>query len=375
MVPDSIIQLLGTDYPDKKRFSKAINALKRPQNVLKKKLITKLTNGKKNVSQSFRIQYNDARGPFMGGLKLDKNISEDSIKKMAFEEAIKTAIVDLPFGGAFGGVEVDLKKVTNKDLERLLKLYSQFLTIHIGTWKDVVSNNGGTNAETQGWMMEAFEKKKKIHAPATFLSNVHNLDGATIILDEFLKSTNFVSRFRKLDVAVSGFNNRGYVFSRNLRSQSFRVVAVSDESGGIVNSNGFDVEEVKKLKDKFTTLKEISVMCDKEFVSKEKLLELPVDILVVVNDCDIEINIKSEVLPSILLNSGFSVLNHLDWVQKIHGYKWSREEISKKLRVSMQKTFAEVKSIVDEKKISYNDACYYLGTKRIIDAMMERGRV
>lgn len=368
---ESITELLATDYIDKKRLHRAINILKRPQNILKKKLILKLTNGKKGVFQSFRIQYSDARGPFMGGTRFDPNLSEDQIKSFALEESIRSAIVDLPFGGAFGGIDISLKKVSNKDIERLSKLYSQFLSNYIGTWKDVLI----TDPEINMLMMEAYEKKKKFHSPATFTSNQHNLDGAVFILQEYLKSSNLNSRFRKLDVAICGFGNRAYTFLSNINTQKFRIVAISDSTGGIVNSNGFDIEEIKKLKDKFTSLKEVSVMNNIEFISNENLLELPVDILVTATNFEIETKIKSEILPSILLNSGFNVIGHLDWVQKMHGYKWSREEVSKKLHLAMQKTFLEIKKIVDEKKINYKDACYYLGVKRIVDAIMARGRV
>lgn len=389
---DSIVTLLEADYKDKKRLHRAINILKRPQNILKKKLILKLANGKRGVFQSFRIQHNDANGPFMGGIKYSKGLSEDDVKQLAFNESIKSALVDLPFGGAFGGIDINTKKVTDRDLERLTKLYSQFLSSHIGTWKDVVKTDKGTNSQIMSWLMEAYEKKKKFHSPATFTINRHNLDGAPIVLEEYLKTSNIFSRFRKLDVAVCGFGSRAHTFVDNMKSQNFRIVAVSDSSGGIVNSNGFNIEEVKKLKEKFYSLKEVSVMEKIEFITTEKLLELPVDILIVATEntkleginaklvlelvnLNQGIETKGEVLPSVLLNSGFSALAHLDWVQKIHGYKWAKEEVLKKLHTVMAKTFLEIKNIVEERKISYSDATLYLGVKRIIDAMMERGRV
>ena len=307
----------------------------------------------------------------MGGSVFTDKLSEENLKNIAINESIKTSLVDLPFGGGFGGVMVDQNKITKKDLERISKLYSQFLFNHVGAWKDILL----ADIETNAWMMDAYEKKKKFHSPATFTTNKHNLDGSVFILREYLKISNLNSRFRKLDVAICGFGNRANTFLSNLNSQDFRVVAISDSTGGIVNSKGFDFEEIKKLKDKFTSLKEVSTMCSKEFITNEELLKLPVDIIVLATNFEIEIQIKSETLPSILLNSGFSALSHLDWVQKMHGYKWGREEVLRKLELKMTKTFGEVKAIVDEKKISYKEASYYLGVKRIIDAMMERGRV
>lgn len=391
MFLDSILDLLFADYPDKKRLHRAISILKKPKDIIKKKLILKLTNGKRGVYQSFRVQYNDALGPFMGGVKYSSILSEEEVKKLAFFEVIKSSLTDIPFGGSFGGIVVDIKIILGRDLERLTKSYSQFLSSNIGTWKDILIPNAGVNDKTMSWMMDSYEKKKKLHSPATFTSNKYNLDGAVFVLEEYIKSSNIFSRFRKIDIAISGFGDRAYSFTSNLNNQNFRIVALTDSKGGIVNSKGFDIHEIKKLKDKFYDLKEVSVMKNIEFISNEKLLELPVDILVVATKQSDVLKVNAKlvlemtnkeielpnvtILPNLLLNSGFNVIGHLDWVQKMHGYKWSREEVSKKLHIVMTKTFAEVKEIVDEKKVSYKEACYYIAVKRIINAMMERGRV
>lgn len=406
MVLDSITDLLASDFADKKRLHKAIKILQRPQNILKKKLIIKTTggSGKKVVFQSFRVQHNDARGPFMGGVAFLKGLTEENCKQLSFLESIKLSIADLSFGGAFGGIDINKNKISNKDLQRLTKIYSQFLTSHLGVWRDIVSTNIGTDNQILTWMMDAYEKKKKFHSPAAFVSNSFHLDGATVLLNEYLKNSNFFSRFRKLDIAIVGFGERATKFALNLNMQNFRIVAVSDTSGGIVNSNGFDIGEIINLKNKFSTLKEVSVMQNKEYISKEKILDLPVDILVIASapNCilkdnaeniqaklvlelanfginkeayEILANKKIEVLPDVLLNLGFSVLYYLDGIQKTHGYKWGREEISKKLNTSITKIFLEIKNIVEEKKITYRQAGYYIGSKRIIEAMMLRGRV
>ena len=388
---ESITPILEKNYLDRKRFYKAIRVFKKSQNVLKKKLNIKRSNGKKGVFHSVRVQHNDALGPFMGGIKYSPILTEEEVSSLAILESLKSSLVEIPFGGSFGGITVDVKKINNKDLERITKCYSQFLSSNIGSWKDVLIPNAGVNDQTMSWMMEAFERKKKLHSPASFTTNKYNLDGAVIILEEFIQISNLFSRFRKLDVAISGFGDRAYAFASNLNKQNFRVVAISDSKGGVVNSSGFNIDEIKKMKDKFYDLKEVSVMNNIEFISNEKLLELPVDILVIATKKSEVTNVNAKIvlemtnkelnltntiiLPSVLLNSGFNVIAHLDWVQKMHGYNWSREEVTKKLSIKMKKTFAEVKKCVDDNKIDYRTACYYIGVKRIIDAMMERGRV
>ena len=401
---DSIAQFLESDYSDKKRLHKILNAIKRPQNILKKKLILKLVNGKKKVFQSFRVQHNDSNGPFFGGTRYSSDISEEQIKALAIQESIKSSVAGLPFGGSFGGVIVNPKSSNKKDLERLTKLYSQFLCNHIGPWRDVLTVEVGTSVETMNWMMEAYEKKKKFHSPATFNGNNFNLDGAVYFLNKYLKSSNTLPIFRKIDVAIHGFGNRSFTFAKNLNSQNFRIVAISDKSGGLVNSNGFDINELKKLKDKFSTLKEVSVMQKIEYIDNKKILELPVDILVVaskdkvvtkdvaevissrlvlelsnfgITNDGFEILSRKEidVLPDILLNAGYSIISHIEWVQKMHGYRWSKEEVSKRLQTGILKMFADVEKVVTERNISYKDAGYYLGLKGIIEMMISRGRV
>ncbi len=390
MVLDLIIPVLEKEYPDKKRFYKVLRILRKSQNSFKKKLSIKLSSGKKGVFQSYRIQHNDCLGPYMGGLKYSPVLTEDEVKKLALFESIKSALVDIPFGGSFGGIVVNTEKITEKDLERITKCYSQFMSANIGPWKDILIPNAGVNDKTMCWMMDSYEKKKKFHSPATFTSNKYNLDGAVYILDEFIKTTNIFSRFRKIDVAISGFGDRAYSFASNLNSQNFRIVALTDSKGGVVNSNGFNIEEIKSLKDKFYDLKEVSIMKNIEFISNEKLVELPVDILVIATKqsevsktnaklvlemTNRELNLDNvTILPSVLLNSGFNAIAHLDWVQKMHGYNWSKEEITKKLATRMRKVFDDVKNISAHYKINFREASYYLGVKRIIDAMYARGR-
>lgn len=391
MVLDSIIPILEKEYLDKKRFYKAIRVLRKTQNSFKKKLSIKLSSGKKGVFQSYRIQHNDCLGPYMGGVKYSPVLTEDEVIKLSFFESIKSALVEIPFGGSFGGIVVDTDKLKGRDLERISKCYSQFLTPYIGVWKDVLIPNAGASDQTSMWMLDSYEKRKKFHSPAAFTSNKYNLDGASIILDEYIKSSNLFSRFRKLDVAISGFGDRAYSFASNLNKQNYRIVALTDSKGGVVNSNGFDIEEIKLLKDKFYDLKEVSIIKGIEFISNEKLVELPVDILVIATKqsevvktnakivlemTNRELNLENTVvLPSLLLNSGFNAIAHLDWVQKMHGYNWSKEEVLKKLTLKMKKTFSDIKSVMDENKLNYRHASYYLGVKRILNSMMERGRV
>ena len=153
--------LLSQDYPDKKRFKKAIEAILTPQRVIKGKVAIKSKNGTKRSFQAFRIEHNDARGPFKGGIRFHQNVSEDEVRALATLMSLKCAVAGIPFGGGKGGVVVDPSKLTREELKDLSTEYGEFLTPYIGPWKDVPAPDVNTDGAIMSWMLEAYEKKKK----------------------------------------------------------------------------------------------------------------------------------------------------------------------------------------------------------------------
>ena len=160
--------LLSQDYPDKKRFKKAIEAILTPQRVIKGKVAIKSKNGTKRSFQAFRIEHNDARGPFKGGIRFHQNVSEDEVRALATLMSLKCAVAGIPFGGGKGGVVVDPSKLTREELKDLSTEYGEFLTPYIGPWKDVPAPDVNTDGAIMSWMLEAYEKKTGTQAPATF---------------------------------------------------------------------------------------------------------------------------------------------------------------------------------------------------------------
>lgn len=410
---DKIIPLLELHYADKKRLHKAIKLLKRPQNLLKKKLLLKLSNGKKKSFLSFRSQYNDARGPFKGGIRFHPNVSESEVKALSFWMAIKCSVVNIPYGGGKGGIIVDPSKLSVKDLERLSKMYAQFLTPYIGPWKDVPAPDVNTNGQIMSWMLEAYEKKRKIHSPATFTGKPIELGGSLgreeatgqggiFVLSEYLGKQKIKKQNIKL--AIQGFGNVGYWFASLALKEGYKVVAVSDASGGVYDEKGIDIVKLKLEQQKYGSLKEVAGMTKLKFITNQDLLVLPVDVLVpaalenVINSSnakDIKAKIVIEmangpttpeadeilkskninVIPDVLSNAGGVTVSYFEWVQNLHGFRWTKEEVNKKLKPIMVDSFDDIHEVVSKRSVTYREAAFFLAVKRIIDAMMLRGRV
>ena len=150
---DSVAPILITDFPDRKRFRKAIELLKKPQKVLSTSLSLRMDNGRVRNFSAFRSQHNDARGPFKGGIRFHPQVSEDEVKALSVWMSIKTAVVGIPYGGAKGGVVVNPKELPVKEIEKLSKVYAEFLTPYIGPWKDVPAPDINTGAREMAWML------------------------------------------------------------------------------------------------------------------------------------------------------------------------------------------------------------------------------
>ena len=410
---DKVVKLLEKDYQDKHQFNSAIAKLKTPQNFLQKKLIVKLDNGKTRSFQAYRSEHNDARGPFKGGIRFHPNVSEDEVKALSFWMSIKCAVAGIPYGGGKGGIIVDPKLLSKNELQRLCYAYGEFLAPHIGPWKDVPAPDVNTGGHEMAWMLEAYEKKVGFHAPATFTGKPLELGGSLgreeatgqgglFVLNSYIKVKKLNPK--KLTVAVQGFGNVGYWFAKLAEKVGYKIVAVSDSSGAVYNPKGLNVSKTLELKQKYGSFSAIPKTGVLRLITNEELLTLKVGVLVpaaLENAVTLEIakNLKAgtilelangpttpeaeeillkkkvDVLPDVLCNAGGVTVSYFEWVQNLHGYSWTKERVNEELKVIMEKAFTEIHDVVKEKKISYRQAAFVLAVKKIIDAMILRGRV
>jgi glutamate dehydrogenase len=401
--------ILEEDYPDKKRFKKAIEAILTPQRVIKGKISIKGKDGKIKTFTAFRIQHNDARGPFKGGIRFHQNVSEDEVQALATLMSLKCAVAGIPYGGGKGGIIVDPSKLTREELKDLSTEYAKLIAPYIGPWKDVPAPDVNTDGQIMSWMLEAYEKKIGMQAPATFTGKPLELGGSlgrteatgqggVYVLEAYLKQK------LKVTIAIQGFGNVGYYFAKIAKELGFTIVAVSDSSSGLYNSKGLNIDEIAKFKESGKPLKEAPLKGGSKYITNAELLELPVTVLVpaalensitkenmknikakiiiemangpTTSEADAYLHKKGiDVIPDILANSGGVTVSYFEWVQNLSGYYWTKERVNDELKKTITKAFLDIDGVVKSKHISYRRAANYLSIKRIIDAMMLRGRV
>lgn len=408
----NIVSELRKDYIDQQKLKKAIKILSSPQNFLKKKLTITLDNGRKRSFWAYRSQHNDARGPYKGGIRFHSNVSEDEVKALSMWMSWKCAVVGIPYGGAKGGVAVNPKELSDNDLRRLSYSYSKFLAPYIGPWKDVPAPDVNTDSRVMAWMLEAYEKELGISAFATFTGKPIDLGGSLgreeatgqgglFVLNSYVKVKGLNPK--NTLVAVQGFGNVGFWFSKLAQKKGYRIVAVSDSTGAILDKSGLNIDNLFELKQKFGSFREVSIRNKLKLITNEDLLILDVDVLVpaaLENAIDrnnankvrskvilelangpttpeaeeLLIKNKIDVIPDVLANAGGVTVSYFEWVQNLHGYRWEKERVNQELKVIMDKAFLDVYKIVIDRKISFRKAAYVLAVKRVIDAMILRGR-
>ncbi|QQS38725.1 Glu/Leu/Phe/Val dehydrogenase [Candidatus Woesebacteria bacterium] len=410
---DDIVDLIANDYQDKKKFSNAVKLLKVPQKIHKKNLTIKLDNGKSKSFKAYRMQHNNARGPFKGGVRFHEKVNEDEVKALAMWMTTKCAVVDIPFGGGKGGVCVDPSKLSLSENEKLSKAYAKWLESFIGAWVDVPAPDVNTDSQTMAWFLESYEEALGHQEPAAFTGkpivlggslgrNEATGQGGLFVLDEYVR--NYKMKAQETKIAVMGFGNVGYWFSQLAYAAGYKIVCVSDSSGAIFDKKGLNPEKMMQGKKALGSLQEVGKVNSKTLLSNEELIGLDVDVLVpaalenVINEHtarsvrakvvlelangpttpeadEILSTNKIDILPDVLSNAGGVTVSYFEWVQNLYGYKWTKEYVNEQLKSILSKSFNEIHSIKLDKKITYRKAAYISGIKRIIDAMILRGRV
>ncbi len=386
---------------------KTLAILSKPQRVISVSIPVKMDSGKTQVFQGFRVQYNDARGPFKGGIRYHPQVNLDEVKALAFWMSIKNAIVGVPYGGGKGGVAVDPKKLSKGELERLSRKFIDLIYKYIGPQVDVPAPDVNTTAEIMGWMVDEYSKLVGKFTPAVITGKPLNLGGSQGREEatgfggvEILKQAAKDLKLKKgSTVAIQGFGNVGSFFAELASENGFKVVAVSDSKSGIYDPKGLKVEQVKKFKKETGALKDFPGAKD---VTNEKLLELPVNVLVpaalenqihrgnarkikakmiiemangpTTPEADVILYKKGIwVIPDVLANSGGVATSYLEWSQNLSGLYWNREEVLKKLTSFMIAAWKNVLSSKEEYKTDFRNAAFILAIKQIAEAMKARG--
>lgn len=413
---DQAVQQLAPQFDNQVRFNQAAAQLREPENLIAGKIEIEMDDGSQRKLQAFRAQHNSARGPYKGGIRFHPDVSENEVKALSMWMTWKTAVTDIPYGGAKGGVVVDPKQLSQTELQKLSRAYVDFIWQDIGPWQDVPAPDVNTNAQIMVWMADQYRRLAKQQGviaenpQAAFTGKSLTMGGSQgrneatglggVCVLEKLSSQLDMDDKQAVTVAVQGFGNVGYWFAHHAHQAGYKVVALSDSSGGIYRDSGLNPEEVLSAK------KEQSSVIDYQGdqVSNDQLLELEVDVLVPAaledvitkNNADrIQADIIIEmangpitpeadqvlsnnnvlVIPDILANAGGVTTSYFEWVQNLQGFSWSKQEVLAKLKSRMNTAFDQVWDIKQRYQLEPRAAAYHLSVQRVIEAMLIRGAI
>jgi len=382
--------------------------LKKPKRALIVSLPVKMDDGTVKVFSGCRVQHNDARGPFKGGVRYHPDVTLDEITALAMLMTWKCAVVDIPYGGAKGGVCCNPKEMSLGEVERLTRRYATMILDLIGPYRDVPAPDVYTDEQTMAWIMDTYSLFKGYSVPESvtgkplILGGFKQREEATALgvvfcIREAVKHLKM--KAKDSPVVVQGFGSVGWNAARILHEDGYRVVAVSDSKGGIYNPKGINPFKVFEHKGKTGSVVGYK---DSKQVSNEELLELPCEILVPAalenqitkaNTDKIKAKMVAEaanapttpeadkvlkergifLIPDILANSGGVTSSYFEWVQNLTRERLPEREANKKLYGMMVKAFDEVYKISKKRKVDMRTAALILGVGRVAEAVKTLG--
>jgi len=384
--------------------------LREPKRIIEKELKVKMDNGSTKTFKAFRVQYNDARGPFKGGIRYHPQETIDTVKALAAWMTWKTAVVNIPMGGGKGGVICDPKSMSQSELERLSRAYAREFADHLGSKIDVPAPDVYTNPQIMAWMLDEYEKVKGVHDPGMITGKPLEIGGSEgrgdATAEGVIYTIREAAKYLKINlkgstVAVQGYGNAGHFVATKMSEMGAKVVAVSDSKGGIYSERGIDPAKAFAYKEKNGSVQGFP---GTKNITNEELLELKVDILVPAalenqitgkNVSKIKARLLAEaangpttpeadpilyknnvfVIPDFLCNAGGVTVSYFEWVQNLYGYYWKRDEVFRKLDEIMTKAFRDVLEMSIKHKVNMRMAAYMIAVKRVADAMKLRGWV
>jgi glutamate dehydrogenase (NAD(P)+) len=347
----------------------------------------------------YRVQHDNARGPFKGGLRYHPHVDQDEARALASLMTWKTAVVDLPFGGGKGGVNCDPSTLSRGELERLTRRFVQQIHDFIGPDKDIPAPDVGTDAQVMAWIMNEYGKFHGFR-PACVTGKPVDFHGsagreAATGYGVFLMAREFFGRIGRplagATVAIQGYGNVGGFTARFLHEHGARVVAVSDAYGAILRPEGIDVPALDRhvgLQRKVVGFK------DGEAGTNDQLLTLPVDILIPaalggVFDAAMARAVRAGVIieaangptwpeadevfgargipvvPDILANAGGVIVSYFEWVQNLQHFRWSLEQVRREQEARMVESFTAVSDLAQQKGVSLRTAAFMLAIRRV----------
>lgn len=384
-----------------------LKILERPMRILKVSVPIKLDNGKTKVFTGLRCQYNDARGPTKGGVRYHPQVTEDEVVALAAWMTWKCALLDLPYGGAKGGIICDPRKLSETELERLTRRYTAEIMPLLGPHIDIPAPDVYTTSKTMAWIMDTFSMFKGYTEPSIVTGKPEILGGSkgrkeatgkgvAIITREFFKAKK--KSLKGTRIAIQGFGNVGGHAALFLSQMGAKIIAVSDVSGALVDYNGLDVRGLLECVEKHACV----IKHPGKRIDRDHLLFQDVDVLIpaalenqihrknadkvkakvivegangpTTPEADEILDKKGiSLIPDILANAGGVVVSHLEWAQAMSGIYWEEEQVNAELERKMIKAFKHVWQESKKRKASLRCASYIVAIERIAEVYRYRG--
>lgn len=367
-----------------------------------------MDDGRLEVFTGYRVHHNIARGPTKGGIRYHPDVTLDEVRALAMWMTWKCAVVNIPYGGAKGGVVCNPKEMSQQEIINLTRRYTTEIAMMIGPDKDIPAPDVNTNPQTMAWIMDTYSMHRGYSVPAVVTGKPLNIGGSEGRLEATGRGVMLTVRealmrlrmsIRGATVAIQGSGNVGSISAYLLEDEGCRIIAASDSKGGVYNAYGLDARDLLRFKRETGT---VVGYPGSVTLTNEELLELRCDILVpaalenqitAANASRIKAKVIAEgangpttpeadailydrgifVIPDILCNAGGVTVSYFEWVQDLQSFFWHEGQINSELERIMVRSFDEVFRIGQEKGIDMRLAAYVLGVKRVAEATMTRG--
>ncbi len=398
-------QLIGLAEGELKAFEK-------PDRILRATLTIPLDAGGTATFPAYRVQFNNARGPYKGGIRFHPGADEDEVSALAAMMAVKCAVVGIPLGGAKGGVAVDPKKLSQKEIHELSRAYVRAFAEHLGPHMDIPAPDVYTTPEIMAVMLDEYEHIVGRSLPAMITGkplavggsagrDTATADGAIAVLAAVLEERSF--DVSKVSAAVQGAGNAGAQAARLLQTMGAKVIALADSKGTLIHQGGLDIATVLAEKEQSGSVL-ASARGDAHGADAAAVLTAAADILVPAaleeqitgaNAAAVQAGIILEiangpvtpeadeylqaqgvtVIPDVLANAGGVTVSYFEWIQGNTGERWSHADVETKLQARMRSAHREVAGFAHEYGVTLRQAAYALALTRISEAMKVRGRI
>ncbi len=386
-----------------------LERLKYPRRTLMVSVPVKMDDGRVKVFSGYRVQHNQTLGPFKGGIRYHHMVDLSEVAALAALMTFKNSLLNLPLGGAKGGVQVDPNKLSKAELENLTRRFTSEIAPFIGADKDIPAPDVGTDSQTMAWMLDTYSLESGFSQTGVVTGKPVEIGGSLgreaatglgVIYATEKALEKVGKRMSDCTIAIQGFGKVGMYAAIEGYAKGAKVIAVSDVSGAIANERGINIAELSRYVKEKKLIKDFP---DAKHISNEELLFLPCDVLA---PCALENQITGEnaknvrakiivegangpttreadeildgkgtiVVPDILANGGGVVVSYFEWVQDISWLFWTEDEVRSKLREVIYKAFDKVWQFSDTHKVSMRTAAMASSLQRLERAMKLRGQ-